>query len=283
MDLNYEIIDRIINEALHEDIGEGDHSSLATIPENAKGKAQLLVKSDGVLAGMTLAERIFQLYDSHLKVEVLMRDGASIKKGDIAMYVSGSARSILATERLTLNFMQRMSGIATQTRVLADMIKHTTCKLLDTRKTTPNIRYMEKWAVRIGGAYNHRYALYDMIMIKDNHIDYAGGIKNAIEATQRYLKEKNKALKIEIEVRNLDELQQVLSFGGVDRIMLDNFTPENMVKALALIPKNIETEASGGITNETIVAYAETGVNFISVGALTHSFKSLDLSLKAVD
>lgn len=283
MELNYEIIDRIIQDALHEDIGDGDHSSLATIPENATGKAKLLVKADGVLAGMKLSQRIFELYDPNLKVEMHIADGARIKTGDIALHVSGSARSILATERLMLNFMQRMSGIATQTRVLADMIAHTNCKLLDTRKTTPNIRYMEKWAVRIGGAYNHRYALYDMIMIKDNHIDYAGGIKNAIEATQRYLKEKNKALKIEIEVRNFDELQQVLSVGGVDRIMLDNFTPESIVKALALIPKNIETEASGGINNETIVAYAETGVNFISVGALTHSFKSLDLSLKAVD
>jgi nicotinate-nucleotide pyrophosphorylase (carboxylating) len=283
MELNYEIIDRIIQDALHEDIGDGDHSSLATIPENATGKAKLLVKADGVLAGMTLAQRIFELYDPKLQVQVHIQDGSLIKVGDIALHVSGSARSILATERLMLNFMQRMSGIATQTRVLADMIAHTNCKLLDTRKTTPNIRYMEKWAVRIGGAYNHRYALYDMIMIKDNHIDYAGGIQNAIEATHRYLKAHNKSLKIEIEVRDFDELQQVLDVGGVDRIMLDNFTPAHIVKALTMIPKHIETEASGGITDETIVAYAETGVDFISVGALTHSFTSLDMSLKAVE
>ncbi len=282
MQLNYELIDRIIREALHEDIGDGDHTSLATIPADAQGKAKLLVKENGIVAGVELAQRIFALYDPSLQVEVFIQDGSPIQKGDIVLTVAGSSQSILATERLMLNFMQRMSGIATKARFLADKISHTNCRLLDTRKTTPNIRYMEKWAVRIGGAYNHRYALYDMIMIKDNHVDYAGGIKKAIEATHRYLKEKNLDLKIELEVRNFDELQEALAVGGMHRIMLDNFTPENIKEALKLIPEHIETEASGGITEETIVAYAETGVDFISVGALTHSIMSLDLSLKAV-
>lgn len=282
MQLNYELIDHIIREALREDIGDGDHTSLATIPTDAQGKAKLLVKENGIVAGVELAQRIFKIYDPSLEVEVFIQDGSPIQKGDIVLTVSGSSQSILATERLMLNFMQRMSGIATKARFLADKISHTNCRLLDTRKTTPNIRYMEKWAVRIGGAYNHRYALYDMIMIKDNHVDYAGGIKKAIEATHRYLKEKNLDLKIELEVRNFDELKEALAVGGMDRIMLDNFTPENIKEALKLIPEHIETEASGGITEETIVAYAETGVDFISVGALTHSIMSLDLSLKAV-
>ena len=282
MQLNYDLIDTIIREALNEDIGDGDHTSLATIPADAQGKAKLLVKEDGILAGVELAQRIFAIYDPSLKVEVFIQDGSPIKKGDIVLTVAGSSQSILATERLMLNFMQRMSGIATKARFLADKISHTKCRLLDTRKTTPNIRYMEKWAVRIGGAYNHRYALYDMIMIKDNHVDYAGGIRKAIEATQQYLKEKNLDLKIELEVRNFDELKEALAVGGMHRIMLDNFKPENIKEALKLIPEHIETEASGGITDETIVAYAETGVDFISVGALTHSIKSLDLSLKAV-
>jgi nicotinate-nucleotide pyrophosphorylase (carboxylating) len=282
MQLNYDLIDTIIREALNEDIGDGDHTSLATIPADAQGKAKLLVKENGIVAGVELAQRIFAIYDPSLKVEVFIQDGSPIKKGDIVLTVAGSSQSILATERLMLNFMQRMSGIATKARFLADKISHTNCRLLDTRKTTPNIRYMEKWAVRIGGAYNHRYALYDMIMIKDNHVDYAGGIRKAIEATQQYLKEKNLDLKIELEVRNFDELKEAIAVGGMDRIMLDNFTPENIKEALKLIPEHIETEASGGITEETIVAYAETGVDFISVGALTHSIKSLDLSLKAV-
>lgn len=282
MQLNYEIIDHIIHEALHEDIGDGDHTSLATITVDAQGKAKLLVKENGIVAGVELAQRIFALYDPNLQVEVFIQDGSPIQKGDIVLTVAGSSQSILATERLMLNFMQRMSGIATKARFLADKISHTNCRLLDTRKTTPNIRYMEKWAVRIGGAYNHRYALYDMIMIKDNHVDYAGGIKKAIEATHRYLKENNLDLKIELEVRNFDELKEAIAVGGMDRIMLDNFRPENIKEALKLIPENIETEASGGITEETIVAYAETGVDFISVGALTHSIMSLDLSLKAV-
>lgn len=282
MQLNYDLIDKIIREALHEDIGDGDHTSLSTIPADATGKAKLLVKENGIVAGVELAQRIFALYDPSLQVEVFIEDGSPIKKGDIVLTVAGSSQSILATERLMLNFMQRMSGIATKARFLADKIGHTKCRLLDTRKTTPNIRYMEKWAVRIGGAYNHRYALYDMIMIKDNHVDYAGGIKKAIEAAHKYLKEKNLDLKIELEVRNFDELKEALEVGGMDRIMLDNFTPENIKEALKLIPDHIETEASGGIKEETIVAYAETGVDFISVGALTHSIMSLDLSLKAV-
>ena len=282
MQLNYDLIDTIIREALHEDIGDGDHTSLATIPAEAQGKAKLLVKEDGIVAGVELAQRIFTIYDPTLEVEVFIQDGSSIKKGDVVLTVAGSSQSILATERLMLNFMQRMSGIATKARFLADKISHTNCRLLDTRKTTPCIRYMEKWAVRIGGAYNHRYALYDMIMIKDNHVDYAGGIKKAMEATQNYLKAKNLDLKIELEVRNFEELKEALEVGGMHRIMLDNFTPENIREALKLIPNHIETEASGGITEDTIVAYAETGVDFISVGALTHSIKSLDLSLKAV-
>lgn len=280
LDLN--TIDTIIKNALHEDLGEGDHSSLACVPENAQGNAQLLVKEAGVIAGVTLAERIMQIYDPNLQVDVLIHDGSQVQMGDVILTVSGSSRSILATERLLLNFMQRMSGIATLSRKYADLVAHTSCKILDTRKTTPNIRYMEKWAVRIGGAHNHRFALYDMIMIKDNHIDYAGGIKQAILATRDYLAQTKKNLKVEIEVRDFDELKQVLEVGQVDRIMLDNFTPDEIREALALIPTNFETEASGGITEETLVAYAETGVDFISVGALTHSFKSLDLSLKAV-
>jgi len=274
-------VDEIIESALLEDIGDGDHSSLACVPEVAKGKATLFVKDDGILAGVDLAVRIFKKYDPSLKVDVRIIDGTPVKKGDIAFTVTGSSRSILATERLVLNFMQRMSGIATQTNKIVSLLEGTSTRLLDTRKTTPCIRYMEKWAVRIGGGENHRFALYDMIMLKDNHIDYAGGIKPAIERTQAYLKESGKNLKVEIEVRNFDELNQVLAIGGVDRIMLDNFTVEQLEEALKLIPSNYETEASGGITIDTIRDYAETGVDFISVGALTHSFKSLDLSLKA--
>ena len=274
-------VDEIIESALLEDIGDGDHSSLACVPENANGKATLYVKDDGILAGVDLAVRIFRKYDPSLNVDVRILDGTPVKKGDIAFTVTGSSRSILATERLVLNFMQRMSGIATQTNKIVSLLEGTNTRLLDTRKTTPCIRYMEKWAVRIGGGENHRFALYDMIMLKDNHIDYAGGIKPAIERTQAYLKESGKNLKVEIEVRDFDELNQVLAIGGVDRIMLDNFTVEQLEEALKLIPSHYETEASGGITIETIRDYAETGVDFISVGALTHSFKSLDLSLKA--
>ena len=274
-------VDEIIELALLEDIGDGDHSSLACVPENATGKATLFVKDDGILAGVDLAVKIFKKLDPNLKVNVLLLDGTPVKKGDIAFTVSGASRSILATERLVLNFMQRMSGIATQTNKIVSLLEGTSTRLLDTRKTTPCIRYMEKWAVRIGGGENHRFALYDMIMLKDNHIDYAGGIKPAIERTLSYLQKTGKKLKVEVEVRNIDELKEVLNVGGVDRIMLDNFTPSELKNALNLIPSNYETEASGGITLETIREYALTGVNFISVGALTHSFKSLDMSLKA--
>ena len=275
------MINEIIDNALREDLGDGDHSSLACVPENAQGKATLYVKDDGVLAGVELAQLIFQRYDSNLKMEIFIQDGTEVKKGDIAFTLTGSSRSILATERLVLNFMQRMSGIATQTRQIVKLIEGTSVQLLDTRKTTPGIRYMEKWAVRIGGGGNHRFALYDMIMLKDNHVDYAGGIKPAIERTNEYLKTTGRDLKIEIEVRNEQELKEVLEVGNVDRIMLDNFTPERIKAVINTIPKQYETEASGGITLENIRGYAETGVQFISVGALTHSFKSLDMSLKA--
>ena len=275
------MINEIIDNALREDLGDGDHSSLACVPENAEGKATLYVKDDGVIAGVELAQLIFQRYDSNLKMEIFIQDGTEVKKGDIAFTLTGSSRSILATERLVLNFMQRMSGIATQTRQIVKLIEGTSVQLLDTRKTTPGIRYMEKWAVRIGGGGNHRFALYDMIMLKDNHVDYAGGIKPAIERTNQYLKTTGRDLKIEIEVRNEQELKEVLEVGNVDRIMLDNFTPERIKAVINSIPSQYETEASGGITLENIRGYAETGVQFISVGALTHSFKSLDMSLKA--
>lgn len=276
------MIDEIIDNALREDIGDGDHSSLSCVPSNATGHAKLLIKDDGILAGVELAERIFKRYDPSLVVTILLNDGVEVKKGDIALEVSGSSRSILATERLVLNFMQRMSGIATQTNKIVKLLEGCSTKLLDTRKTTPGIRYMEKWAVRIGGGYNHRFALYDMIMLKDNHIDYAGGIPQAILRTNEYLKSTGKNLKIEVEVRNEDELKQVLETGNVDRIMLDNFTPERIRAVLPSIPSFYETEASGGITIESIRKFAETGVDYISVGALTHSFTSLDMSLKAV-
>ena len=276
------MIDEIIDNALREDIGDGDHSSLSCVPLNATGHAKLLIKDNGILAGVELAERIFKRYDPSLVVTILLNDGVEVKKGDIALEVSGSSRSILTTERLVLNFMQRMSGIATQTNKIVKLLEGCSTKLLDTRKTTPGIRYMEKWAVRIGGGYNHRFALYDMIMLKDNHIDYAGGIPKAIHSTNEYLKSTGKNLKIEVEVRNEDELKQVLETGNVDRIMLDNFTPERIRAVLPSIPSFYETEASGGITIESIREFAETGVDFISVGALTHSFTSLDMSLKAV-
>ena len=275
------MINDIIERALIEDIGEGDHSSLACVPEKATGKATLYIKDDGIIAGIDLAHKIFKKYDPSLQFDSFVVDGSPVKNGDTAFQVSGSSRSILATERLVLNFMQRMSGIATQTNKIVSLLEGTPTKLLDTRKTTPGIRYVEKWAVRIGGGNNHRFALYDMIMLKDNHIDYAGGIEQAIQSTHTYLEETGKKLKIEIEVRDFIELKKVLEIGGVDRIMLDNFTPAELKEALLLIPDKYETEASGGITIENIREYAETGVDFISVGALTHSFKSLDMSLKA--
>jgi nicotinate-nucleotide pyrophosphorylase (carboxylating) len=275
------MIDEVIQNALREDLGDGDHSTLSCVPENAKGVAKLLVKAQGVMAGIDLAKRIFELYDPTLNVTVFINDGDPIQYGDIAFEVKGSSRSILSTERLVLNFMQRMSGIATQTSKIVKLIEGTDAKLLDTRKTTPGIRYMEKWAVRIGGAYNHRFALHDMIMLKDNHVDYAGGVKPAIERANAYLKKTGRDLKIEIEVRNEIELAEVIAIGGVDRIMLDNFTPERIINVLKTVPDHFEVEASGGITIDTIRSFAETGVNFISMGSLTHSFRSIDMSLKA--
>lgn len=275
------MIDEIIDIAIREDIGEGDHTALACIPASATGKAVLLVKEDGVLAGVELAKRIINKYDDSIKFNAHLLDGTKVKEGDIAFTLEGKSRAILSIERLVLNFMQRMSGIATQTNKIVSLLEGTKAQVLDTRKTTPGIRAIEKWAVTIGGGVNHRYGLYDMILIKDNHIDYAGGIAAAIRSTQEYLKAQHKRLKIEIEVRNEKELREVLAIGGVDRIMLDNFTPAAIKKVLPLIPSQYETEASGGITIENIRSYAETGVDFISSGALTHSVKAMDLSLKA--
>jgi nicotinate-nucleotide pyrophosphorylase (carboxylating) len=276
------MLDQIIKFALKEDIGEADHSTMACVPNDALGSARLLIKENGVLAGVEVAKRIYEIYDPKLEVTFFKKDGDLVKTGDVAYLVKGSSQSILTTERLVLNFMQRMSGIATQTAKIVNEIKGCKTKLLDTRKTTPGIRYLEKWAVKIGGGENHRFGLYDMIMLKDNHIDYAGGIIPAIEKTKEYLKKNKKSLGIEVEVRNMSELHDVLRIGGVERIMLDNFKPAQLKEALAIIPGEYETEASGGITLENIRSYAETGVQFISVGALTHSVKSLDLSLKAV-
>ena len=275
------MLDEFVRRALSEDLGDGDHTSLACINEDEKSAARLEVRERGILAGIGVAKRVFELYDSSLEIEILKNDGDWVIEGDIAFIVKGSARSILSTERLVLNLMQRMSGIATKTHQMVEMISHTDAILLDTRKTTPGIRFIEKEAVAIGGGGNHRFGLYDMIMIKDNHIDYAGGISKAIQKTHSYLDANNKKLKIEIEVRSLNELDEVLTEGKVHRIMLDNFSPKEIENALKRIPQKYETEASGGITEENIVAYAETGVDYISVGALTHSVKSLDLGLKA--
>jgi nicotinate-nucleotide pyrophosphorylase (carboxylating) len=277
-----ERLDEFIRSAFKEDVGEGDHSTLAAIPPNAEGKAQLLIKENGIIAGLSLAKNIFHHFDPSLKVNLLLKDGQQVKKGDVGLTVSGKAASILTTERLVLNCLQRMSGIATYTHKLTQQINHTPAKLLDTRKTTPNFRMMEKWAVHLGGGKNHRYALYDMIMLKDNHIDFAGGIRSAIQATQAYLKEKNLPLKIEVETRSLQEVKEVLEIGGVDVIMLDNMDCPTMKKAVEMIGGKFKTEASGGITEDTLKEVAECGVNYISVGALTHQVKSLDISLKAV-
>jgi nicotinate-nucleotide pyrophosphorylase (carboxylating) len=275
------MLDEFIRKSLQEDIGDGDHSTLACIPADAQGKANLLVKEKGVIAGIEVAKRIYEIVNPALEVVFYKNDGDAIEIGDIVFQVSGSSRSILTSERLVLNCMQRMSGIATQTAQVLQVIEGCHTKILDTRKTTPGIRFLEKWAVKIGGGENHRFGLYDMVMLKDNHIDYAGGIKNAIEKTKKYLIDTNRSLKIEIEVRSLEELHEVIQIGGVDRIMLDNFTPERLKEALKLIPKSYETEASGGITIDNIRPYAETGVQYISIGALTHSVNGLDLSLKA--
>jgi nicotinate-nucleotide pyrophosphorylase (carboxylating) len=280
--LTDEALKSFIASALAEDIGEGDHSALGAIPPNAVSKAQLLIKSDGILAGVELAQRIFLQHDPSLEVNVLKHDGESVRKGDIGFYVSGKARSILCTERLVLNCMQRMSGIATHARRLVKLIEGTQATVIDTRKTTPNFRLAEKWAVYIGGGKNHRFALYDMVMLKDNHVDIAGGIRPAIENTKAYLAATGLKLKIEVETRSLREVGEVLATGGVDVIMLDNMSAEEIRRALALINNKYKTEASGGITEFTLRQIAETGVDYISVGALTHSVKSLDLSLKVI-
>lgn len=276
-----ELEDRLIDLAFAEDIGDGDHTTLCCIPEDAVGKSHLLIKEDGILAGVEVAKRVFNRFDPSMKVEVLMNDGAQVKAGDIAMIVTGKMRSLLQTERLMLNIMQRMSGIATMTNVYVKRLEGTKTHILDTRKTTPGMRMLEKQAVKIGGGMNHRIGLFDMILLKDNHVDFAGGIDAAIDRCHQYLKEKGLKLKIEIEVRNDDELQQVLKKGGVDRIMLDNFTVAETKAAVDKINGRYETESSGGITLETIRSYAEQGVDFISVGALTHSVKGLDMSFKA--
>lgn len=276
-----ELEDKLIDLAFAEDIGDGDHTTLCCIPDDAMGKSHLLIKENGILAGVEVAKKVFNRFDSTMQVEVLLNDGATVKKGDIAMVVSGKVRSLLQTERLMLNIMQRMSGIATMTHKYVERLKGTNTKVLDTRKTTPGMRMLEKQAVKIGGGMNHRIGLFDMILLKDNHVDFAGGITNAIDRCHAYLKEKGLDLKIEIEVRNFDELDQVLSHGGVNRIMLDNFSVADTKKAVEIIGGKFETESSGGITFDTIRDYAECGVDFISVGALTHSVKGLDMSFKA--
>ena len=276
-----QLIDRLIDLAFAEDIGDGDHTTLSCIPADAMGKSKLLIKGDGILAGVEIAKEIFHRFDPELKVTVLIGDGSEVKPGDIAMLVEGRIQSLLQTERLMLHVMQRMSGIATMTHRYVERLKGTKTRVLDTRKTTPGMRMLEKEAVKIGGGVNHRIGLFDMILLKDNHVDFAGGIANAINRAKEYCKAKGKDLKIEIEVRNLDELKQVLDNGGVDRIMFDNFTPEQTRKAVEMVGGRYETESSGGITFDTIRDYAECGVDFISVGALTHSVKCLDMSFKA--
>jgi len=275
--------DQLISLWFAEDIGDGDHTTLSSIPETAIGKSQLIVKEDGIIAGIEIARKIFHAFDTELKMTVFIQDGAQVKIGDIAFVVEGKIQSLLQTERLMLNIMQRMSGVATRTNQYVEKLKGTKTRVLDTRKTTPGLRLLEKEAVKIGGGVNHRIGLYDMILLKDNHVDFAGGIEKAIIRAQDYCKAKNKDLKIEIEVRNFDELAQVMAIGGVQRIMLDNFSVENTRKAVEIIQGKFETESSGGITFDTLRDYAECGVDFISVGALTHSVKSLDMSFKAVE
>ncbi|MDD3788715.1 MAG: carboxylating nicotinate-nucleotide diphosphorylase [Petrimonas sp.] len=277
-----ELIDKLIDLAFAEDIGDGDHTTLCSIPSSEMGKAKLLIKEEGILAGVKVAEEVFRRFDTELKIDVFIPDGTHVKPGDIAFVVEGKVQSLLQTERLVLNIMQRMSGIATTTNKYVKLLEGTKTRVLDTRKTTPGMRMLEKQAVKIGGGVNHRIGLFDMILLKDNHIDFAGGIENAVRGAQKYLKEKGKDLKIEVEVRNFDELNEALRLGGVNRIMLDNFTPEDTRKAVAIVDGKVELESSGGITEKTIRSYAECGVDYISVGALTHSVKSLDMSLKAV-
>ncbi len=276
-------LDLIIANAIREDVGEGDHSSLACIPIEATGKAKLLVKEDGIIAGVEMAKRIFKYVDKDLKVETLINDGAEVKYGDIVFYVEGSSQSILKAERLVLNIMQRMSAIAKKTNQFAKLLEGTKTKILDTRKTTPGIRAVEKWAVVIGGGENHRFALYDMIMLKDNHIDFCGGVAKAILKTQQYLKDNKLDLKIIVEARSIEEIKEILAVGGVHRILIDNFDYEGTREAVKLIGNKCQTESSGGINLQTARKYAECGVDYISSGALTHSVYNMDLSLKAVD
>ncbi len=280
--MNKEFINQIAT-WFAEDIGDGDHTTLSCIPNDATGKSQLIIKEEGILAGVDVALEIFKAFDPTLKTTVFMKDGDKVKPGDIVFVTEGKIQSLLQTERLMLNIMQRMSGVATRTNEYQKRLEGTKTKVLDTRKTTPGLRMLEKYAVKIGGGKNHRIGLYDMILLKDNHVDFAGGISQAITRAKEYLKEKGKDLKIEIEVRNFDELNQVLQVGGVDRIMLDNFTVENTRKAVEIINGKYETESSGGITLETLRDYAECGVDYITVGALTHSVKSLDMSFKAME
>ena len=273
--------DRLIDLSFAEDIGDGDHTTLCCIPEDAMGRSRLLIKEEGILAGVEVAKKVFARFDASMHVEVLLGDGSHVRPGDVAMVVSGHVRSLLQTERLMLNIMQRMSGIATMTATYVERLRGTNTRVLDTRKTTPGMRMLEKQAVKIGGGVNHRIGLFDMILLKDNHVDFAGGITNAIDRCHRYLDDRGMCLKIEIEVRNFDELQQVIDHGGVDRIMLDNFSVDDTRKAVQLVAGRYETESSGGITLDTIRSYAECGVDYVSVGALTHSVKGLDMSFKA--
>lgn len=280
-----ELIQNLIHLAFAEDIGEGDHTTLCSIPETEQGQSKLLIKEEGILAGIDVAKEVFHTFDPSLQIDVFLNDGSYVKPGDVAFIVTGKVQSILQTERLVLNIMQRMSGIATITAKYMALLEGTSTKVLDTRKTTPGMRILEKQAVKIGGGTNHRIGLFDMILLKDNHVDFAGGIENAIRGAQNYLKRLDKQLKIEIEVRNFDEIDEVLRVGGVDRIMLDNFTPSETLEAVRKVKaanNNVELESSGGITIDTIREYAEAGVDYISVGALTHSVKSLDMSLKAI-
>lgn len=280
--VNEKLIEDLIDLAIREDIGDGDHTSLACIPATTRGKAKLLVKDDGILAGVGIAQKIFNRFDTGLIFTQMISDGTVVKKGDIAFYIEGSSLSILQCERLVLNIMQRMSGVATQTSVYVKKLDGLKTRILDTRKTTPGMRILDKMAVKLGGGENHRMGLYDMILIKDNHIDFAGGIENALHAVRTYLNQINKDLKIEIEARSLNDIKKILDIGGIQRILIDNFTVEQTLEAVKAVAGKCETESSGGITLETIRSYAECGVDFISVGALTHQIKSLDLSLKAV-
>ncbi len=282
MNLDKSILEPFILNALAEDIGDGDHTSLSTIPEGQTGKAKLLIKDNGIIAGIDVSIEIFRTVDASLLIDILIQDGETVKPGDIAFYVNGRVHSILKAERVVLNIMQRMSGIASTTNRIVKNLEGTGTKVLDTRKTTPGLRYLEKMAVRIGGGVNHRFGLYDMILIKDNHVDYAGGISSAIKSAQDYLKENKIKIPVEVEVRNLDELKEVMHFGQIDRILLDNFSFSLLKEAVKLVNGSYITEASGGITEDNVLEYANCGVDYVSMGALTHSVKSMDMSLKAV-